>query len=258
MQTAKINNINEALAELGVTDKTLSPQEKQTIDEKGYIIIPAMLDKKKLEQFRAAFEKWSEFDKGSLNNKGEREHSTRHVDNLLNREPLFDFLYTHPKLLATAHHIFQRDFRLAGLGGRDPLPGFGLQGLHADWMPRTWNDPFSYVNSIWMLDDFTVENGATRIVPGSHQHIGPMPKSYAQPENKHPEQISAVGAAGSVLVFNGHIWHSGMRNNSKRSRRSVVCSFIGRELQQYLNQPSPETLERLTPAMRYIVGENQE
>jgi hypothetical protein len=49
-----------------------------------------------------------------------------------------------------------------------------------------------------------------------------------------------------------------MRNNSKHSRRSVICSFIGREQQQYLNQPSPETLARLSPAMRYIVGQESE
>jgi ectoine hydroxylase-related dioxygenase (phytanoyl-CoA dioxygenase family) len=71
------------------------------------------------------------------------------------------------------------------------------------------------------MTDFTVENGATRVVPGSHRVTRPISKSFAQPLARHPDEYIAVGRAGSVLMLNGHTWHSGRQNNSTGSRRSV-------------------------------------
>src|SRR5262249_29251496 len=111
-------------------------------------------------------------------------------------------------------------------GVRNPRPGFGQQGLHSDAVPRAAADPFSVVTAIWMLDDFTTENGATRVVPRSHLVTRPLAKSFAQPLAHHPEERVITGDAGSVLIFNGHLWHSGTQNRSQGPRRAVQMIFV--------------------------------
>jgi ectoine hydroxylase-related dioxygenase (phytanoyl-CoA dioxygenase family) len=88
-------------------------------------------------------------------------------------------------------------------------------------MPRATVKPFMVMTAIWMLDDFTIDNGATRIVPGSHTITEPLAKMLAQPLARHPREIVITGRAGSVLIFNGHLWHSGRKNESDGPRRCV-------------------------------------
>jgi ectoine hydroxylase-related dioxygenase (phytanoyl-CoA dioxygenase family) len=75
----------------------------------------------------------------------------------------------------------------------------------------------------------------------------------ADPSSHHSEERIIVAAAGSVLVFNGHLWHSGTRNQTALRRRVLQCVFKARELSA---SPTinPDALNRLTPAARYILG----
>ncbi len=66
-----------------------------------------------------------------------------------------------------------------------------------------------------------LEYHATRVVPGSHLHPHPIPKALAQPLARHPDEIILVGRSGSALMLNGHLLHSGRRNDSKDPRRAV-------------------------------------
>ncbi|MBV9947300.1 MAG: phytanoyl-CoA dioxygenase family protein, partial [Myxococcales bacterium] len=134
----------------------------------------------------------------------------------------WDALRTHPVLLAAAEHVLEgAPFQVRDLHGRNPLPGYGLQGLHADWPPRASAKPFFVVTAICMLDDFTAENGATRVVPGTHLLVRPIGRALGQPTAHHPAERVVTGRAGSLLVFNGHLWHSGTRNESRGPRRAV-------------------------------------
>jgi ectoine hydroxylase-related dioxygenase (phytanoyl-CoA dioxygenase family) len=77
-----------------------------------------------------------------------------------------------------------------------------------------------------MLDAFTARNGATRVVPGSHRASGPLQKSIRDPAANHPRQELVTAPAGSVLVFNGHLWHSGTRNESDGPRRALQLQYV--------------------------------
>lgn len=112
---------------------------------------------------------------------------------------------------------------------RNPLPGFGAQGLHADWKRRGADDPYAVVTAIWMIDSFTRENGATRVVPGSHRWRHPLPKEKLQPHARVPGEVTVTGRGGSVLVMNGHLLHSGTANASDRTRRSIQQIMVARE-----------------------------
>jgi len=81
------------------------------------------------------------------------------------------------------------------------------------------------ITALWMLDDFSAENGATRVVPGSHLIVRPLAKDYAQPLAHHPDEKVVIGRAGDVLIFNAYLWHSGRRNESQGPRRAVQMSM---------------------------------
>jgi ectoine hydroxylase-related dioxygenase (phytanoyl-CoA dioxygenase family) len=157
-------------------------------------------------------------------------------------------------VLVAIHHIPRRPFRLSQFGGRDPFPGYGQQGVHADWMPRASNESAWVVTAIWMLDDFTKDNGATRIVPGTHRLAGQVPKAIADPGGRHPDELIVTGAEGSVLLFNGHLWHSGTRNNSQSSRRAFQSVFWAREAFPPYTSPLFDRPDELLLTVRYILG----
>lgn len=154
---------------------------------------------------------------------------TRHVDGASLSDEGRNPLLTDPLLLAVVRHILRRPFRVLLVNGRDPRPGYGLQGLHADWLPRLPGDPYSVVTALWLLDPFTPTNGATRLVPGSHLLPGLPSKQLRAPQSRHPDETIVTGEAGGLLAFNGHLWHSGTRNDSHRPRRVVQCQFVAHD-----------------------------
>ncbi len=201
----------------------LTSIESDLLDRQGYEVFPDVIDPKRLEELRTAFENAMRNTQPISSGK---QTGTRHANDLVNKDPIFQSILTHPKLVDAANHLLGRPFRVSQLGGRDPLPGFGQQGLHADWYARAPQEPYSVVTSIWLLDDFTEKNGATRVVPGSHLLTRLPPKPMQDPAAHHPEEKLVIARAGSVLIFNGHLWHSGTRNNSNLSRRVLQCVLV--------------------------------
>ena len=74
-----------------------------------------------------------------------------------------------------------------------------------------------------------------------------------QPESRHREERIIGARAGSALIFNRHLWHSGTRNEAGAPRRVLQCQFIAREFFR-LAEAGPEISERFTPAARYLFG----
>jgi ectoine hydroxylase-related dioxygenase (phytanoyl-CoA dioxygenase family) len=243
--------IEDVLRECGVTEGTLAPAEKETIDRLGYVVLPDVIDAGWLARLRTAFER--AVDQKETATAG-KQSGTRHANDLIQKDEAFDGVLTHPKILAAVHHALRRSFKVLALGGRDPLPGYGQQGLHTDWYPRaSLSEPFSVVTTLWLLDDFIENNGSTRLIPESHLWLKPLPKSLQQPEAKHPDQRHIIARAGSALVFNGNLWHGGSRNESNRPRRVIQCQFVAREM-DFMTKNQQDIPERLTPAARYILS----
>lgn len=253
-----IDNIIDALHAAGVTANTLSAAEKESLDREGYVILREMIDPNWLAELREIFEECLARERETKGYQGDQDQGTRHVANLIEYYDRLERVYTHPRMLAATYHILQREFSLVSLSGRDPLPGYGQQGLHTDWGPRQPSEPYYGINSAWMLDDFTAENGGTRIVPGSHLRWERLGKGMgsAQPHAKHPGEISIEAPAGSVLVFSAHLWHSGMQNRSKGHRRALFCFYKGREQRRYqanCDAMDIELYEKLSPVAKYLV-----
>jgi ectoine hydroxylase-related dioxygenase (phytanoyl-CoA dioxygenase family) len=191
------------------------------LDDDGWLILPEVVNGRAVAAMRDAFERAAAAQKEA----GAREGGTRHVTL---DDASFGVAQDEARVLEAVRHVIDRDFGLMNCGGRDPLPGFGQQGLHTDWRARAAWEPYYAATALWLLDDFTPDNGATRLVPGSHRK-GAVPKAFSDPERRHPEEEIVLARAGSVLVFNGHLWHSGTRNRSGGPRRVLQCQFVASE-----------------------------
>ena len=113
------------------------------------------------------------------------------------------------------------------------------------------------VGFIVMVDDFRKDNGATRFVPGSHRSPA-IPGDVMKGPTADPEgQVLACGAAGSVVVYNGSVWHGHTANSSDQPRRSIQGAYIRRTAQSSVNLPErmlPETLARIDPLAKYVLA----
>ncbi|MBX5463154.1 MAG: phytanoyl-CoA dioxygenase family protein [Steroidobacteraceae bacterium] len=185
---------------------------RDALDRDGFIIVPAALNDDWVACLRRAFDVAPVPPSGT-------QHVT--ISDTTSEVESWRALERHPLFVAGAEHVLGSSQWVAEVHGRNPLPGFGQQGLHPDAVPRAPGEPYSVFTALWMLDDFTPENGATRVVPRSHLSPHPPAKSVAQPLAHHPDERIAVGRAGSVLLMNGHLWHSGRRNDSTGPRRCV-------------------------------------
>jgi ectoine hydroxylase-related dioxygenase (phytanoyl-CoA dioxygenase family) len=179
---------------------------------------------------------------------------TRRIFNLLSRDPVFAEVPLHPDVLAVAEGVLDEELLLSSLTAVEMGPGQAGQPFHADTgsIPlRRPHQPIACV-AIWMLTDFTPDNGGTRIVPGSHE-FDRIPRKGEQPDR----YVHAEAPAGSVLVYNGSIWHGGGENTTDSRRMGIVCNYCAGWLRQEENQllAVPATYAAGLPArLRSMLG----
>ena len=128
--------------------------------------------------------------------------------------------------------------------------------VHVDWRNAVANGAYKVCNTIWLLDDFTEHNGATRIVPGTHKSSILPDEAMADPMQKHPDELRIIAPAGSVYIFNSHVWHGGTNNETAHDRRSIHSYFCSREQPQQIDQKqyiTEETKQRIGAAGQWIL-----
>jgi ectoine hydroxylase-related dioxygenase (phytanoyl-CoA dioxygenase family) len=188
---------------------------------------------------------------------------------LLNRGEVFCDLATHPLALELMDAAIGGHADPYKPGGGDDLPGFLLGSLtaniagpggepmflHADqgYVPQPW-PPYPLVaNVAWFLDDTTTENGATRIVPGSHKFGSAVPDADA-----NSRAVSAEGPAGTALVFEGRVWHGTGRNTTVDEKRHVLLSYYCkpwiRTQENHTLSTDPAVIASASPTLRRLLG----
>lgn len=197
--------------------------------------------------------------------KTERDHNIRGRDtdfegrqtiriyNLLAHGEAFWKVPTHEAVLPFAEAVLDAELQLSSLSAITLCPGQGSQPLHADDqlipVPKP-HQPFT-LNCIWALSEFKEENGATRVVPGSHK-AGDMP-AY----DGAADSIAAEAPAGSVLVCHGSLWHGGGNNQSNDRRFAIsnyyCAGFIRQQENQQLGIPS-EIARRFPRRLQELCG----
>jgi ectoine hydroxylase-related dioxygenase (phytanoyl-CoA dioxygenase family) len=249
-------NTESALRALGVTDTTLTQAEKNSLDQDGLLYLPGILAPAQIEAMRARLAELLAIEKENAGKEVHQEAGTARLSNLVDKGDAFRICFTHPRVLAALAHVLGNDMKLSSINSRAALPGQGLQGLHADWWGLVEPGHYQVCNSIWLLDDFTTENGATRVVPGSHRSGKEVSQVMADPTAAHPDEQLVIAPAGTVVVFNSHTWHGGTLNRTSLPRRAVHSYWTRRDQKQQLDQRSylsPKTRESFSPEIRYLL-----
>lgn len=223
---------------------------------------------------RNAFEKLSEAEGDQGGHEVHIEPGARRVSNIFNKTEAFDAALAIPEVLAGTHHLLG-EFKLHGANLRDPDQGSGLQAIHTD-VPKRFDDDWWVMNAVVVLDDVTLENGPTRVIPGSH-HWAPInvaavnmadwtppdvlpDKDQARVpsdlEAVHPDEVLVTALAGSVMMMNSSLWHSGTIKKDATPRRVLHLTYTRRDLPQQLTQIdylTSELYERMSPEQRYLM-----
>ncbi len=165
-----------------------------------------------------------------------KEHGADRLADLVNKGSVFDQFYTHPRVLAAITAVLGHQHKLSSLNYRAAKPGSGLQKLHVDYGNAVATGGYKVSNTIWLLDDFTKANGATRIVPGTHKSKILPQEALDDQELPHPDEIKIIAKAGSVYIFNSHVWHGGTINQTSSDRRSIHSYFCASDQPQQLDQ----------------------
>ena len=227
----------------------------ETLDRDAALIIEDVLSQEQIEQ---AFSELQPHLDGTR--EGNNEFSgfnTKRMGALLARSELARELAVHPTINATCDRVlkeFADGYQLHFTQAVSIGPGETAQALHRDrglwggYIPRRIE---TQVSTIWAISEFTEENGATLLVPGSH--------TWDNEREPLPEEIvSAEMKPGSVLLYTGTVIHGGGTNRSKDQWRTgmlihYTLNWLRQEENQYLSCP-PEIAKELSPELRALIG----
>lgn len=238
----------------------MDAQQKQQLDDQGYVVIKQVLAPEQIKNLVSRLDAlWAE-EGAAAGAENYIEKNTWRLANLVNKGDEFRAVFGNPSVLEAVENVIGPDIHVSMMNARAVPPKSDPdQPMHVDTRKKGVPDERGYYvcTAAWMLDDFTTENGATRIVPGTHKS-GKLPKEVmADPNLPHPDEIVGQGKAGDVLIFNGHCWHAGGRNSTDNVRRAILVHYIRGDHPQDLNQKealSPEVQAKMSPRERELLG----
>ena len=201
------------------------------LERDGYVILPDVLTPTEVAEISAAVEPvlpGTRF--GRTDFEGER---TERIYNLLGKVPAVAPLVEPPRVVGLGEATMVPEFLLSSVQAIKIHPGENAQDLHCDHSFGTATmrpDVPLGMSTMWALTDFTEENGATRLIPGSHEWSETAPVIDAR------ASVAAEMAAGSVLVYAGGVYHGGGANRSEAPRLGLSIIYCQPWMRQFENQ----------------------
>src|SRR5215813_6313248 len=236
----------------------MTDDERRSLDTAGYLVIERLIDECLLDEVRRRVDELFYQEGAQAGAEFKQEPHSRRLANLVDKGEVFERVIETPRILECMEHVLGPRFKLSSLNVRSADPDNGWsQPLHADSGAVADERGYWVCNSVWMLDDFTADNGAIRIVPGSHLWGMPPEKALADLYAPHPQEILLTGPAGTVVVMNAHMWHGGTANRTLAHRRAMHVYYTrwDKPQQQYQKRLlRPEVQSRLSPAARRLLA----
>ncbi|NVN85643.1 MAG: phytanoyl-CoA dioxygenase family protein [Rhodopseudomonas sp.] len=223
------------------------------IRDDGYTVIERAVDPALVEALKAALLRIErDHNLGPAKTSFEGFKTVR-INNLLTYDDVFWEVPLHDHVLPLVEKVLDKECLLSSFVSLVLGPGQEAQPIHEDTqmipLPRP-HIPIT-LNAIWALTDFTAENGATRIIPGSHK----LPSS---PEyGRDYETVTATMPAGSVMLFDSALWHGGGANNSDARRFAFSCAYCWGWMRQQENLQlgiPRETAQRFPRRLQELCG----
>lgn len=234
----------------------LSPDDRRQLRDLGYLVLPGAIEPDLRRRVLDRLETLYTHEGDQAGSEFKQEPGARRLANLVDKDPLFAECIAVPALLACVEAVLGPRFKLSSLNARSANPHNGIdQPLHADGGALPDERGSWVCNTLWMLDDVTAENGALRVVPGSHR-AGRLPaQALSDPQAPHPQQQILTAKAGDVFVLDAHLWHGGLANRTSQPRRALHVYYCRRDKPQQQYQKAllrAEVQARLTPLQREL------
>lgn len=221
------------------------------IERDGFVIIENLIGKELVAEIKEDLLPRFEHDSGRNNFEG---FKTQRLYAFFEKSLVANPLVEHPLILGILDRLFEPNYLLSQLQAINILPGEAQQPLHPDdafyRVPRP-RRPLGAA-TIWAIDDFTEENGATVVIPGSHLWDDRMPTA-SDLENLQP----VVMPAGSVVFFVGTLWHGGGANRSDSPRLCVTAQYCApwcRTQENYSLSISRDTVKKCSEHIQRMLG----
>ena len=236
----------------------MTADQKHQLEERGYVLLEGAIGAELLGRLRRRIGELFEEEGEQAGREFRTEAHAHQLANLVDKGDVFREAIVLPEVLDGVRHVLGPDIKLSSLNARsaDPDSDEG-QPLHVDMSALPDERGYWVCNTVWMLDDFTPENGATRVVPGSHTWGTRPQDALADPMAPHPQEVLVTGKAGSIAVMNAHAWHGGTANRTPRPRLAMHAFFCRRDKPQQQYQKAvlrPEVQAALTPDVRWILA----
>jgi ectoine hydroxylase-related dioxygenase (phytanoyl-CoA dioxygenase family) len=218
----------------------------------GYTVVENAIAPALVDTLNAALERLErEHDvKPAMN--GFEGHKTVRIYNLLRYGAPFEQVPVHESVLPIVEGVLDPGCLISSLSSIAIDPGETAQPIHADDMVIPLAKPHLPIvcNSMWALSDFTDANGATRLVPGSHLKANP---DYGGQYDTVPAEMKK----GSVLIWDGALWHGGGANRTATRRTGIAMNYCAGFIRQQENQQlglSPELVRGFAPRLQELIG----
>ena len=236
----------------------MTAEQREQLDGQGYIVLPDLMDPEFLSAAQRRVDELYEQEGEAAGSEFKLEPQSKRLANVVNKGELFLKVINTPEVLECMEQVLGPRFKLSSLNVRsaDPQSDW-VQPLHIDGGGLPDENGFYVCNSIWILDDFTIENGATRLIPGSHRWNQKPTDVLADLTAPHLQEILLTGTAGTVVVMNSHLWHGGTANRTTTARRAMHAYYTRSDKPQQLYQKKfldPDLQARLSPQLRKLLA----
>jgi Phytanoyl-CoA dioxygenase (PhyH) len=217
---------------LALPSATNDPQRAiEDLRRAGVCRVTGLLSDAEVDELRRAVQEATELDLAKNRLDRYSDGANYRLWSLFNRGECFLRLAEHPVALSIIGSIVGEHPLVSNLSANVTGPGGVAMVPHwdQDWAERPW--PHALVaHVLWMVDDFTAENGATVVAPGSHRIESPPPVG---------SMVSATGSAGTALVIDGRTWHGTGINSTTDDKRAGILAYYCRP---YVRQQENMTL----------------
>ncbi|HLX38863.1 MAG TPA: phytanoyl-CoA dioxygenase family protein [Candidatus Binataceae bacterium] len=229
----------------------------EILDGQGYAILPGLMTREEAAEARSL----ALVEAGRPNPSGNspRNQRIKHgaARHLLHQGEIFERLVQDPSTIEVAEALLGDDMTLSSYSCRVMWPGAIEMGVHVDYPYWAMPGPYAIrpalmLQVIWMLQDFTEDNGATLLMPRS-QMLATQPDA----ERFRRDAVMVTGSAGTAVVSHGLLWHDTSQNRTAEPRVSLLINYgnkVIRPLDPEINQVPPEVLARATPKLRQLLG----
>ena len=236
----------------------MHPRHAQQLDEDGYVLLEDCMGPAMLAELRSRILQLFDDEGDRAGSEFRTEAHAHRLANLVDKGEVFQRAIALPAVLQCVRHVLGPAFKLSSLNARSADPGTDEgQPLHVDMAAIPDEKGYWVCNTIWVLDDFTADNGATRMVPGSHRWGARPQDVLADPFAPHPDEVLLTASAGSIAIMNAHLWHGGTANRTASPRLAMHAFYCRRDKpqQQYQKQLlRPAVQAALGPELRDILA----